>query len=136
MPVQKKSENILKAPRTNIDTIYCPVAWGFRIHWQHLYREIRPCLKECPVYDTKQYDGESPERLELRETEKTFIAITPRSTLVEVVVLDRVLSIGQIELFGINWGKTNYLYYIDLFKIEPFDHLTMCKQMTDDKLNC
>ena len=37
---------------------------------------------ECPVYDTKQTDGESTVMLELwGNTEYPFIAITPRSTL-------------------------------------------------------
>ena len=46
--------------------------------------------------------------------EYPFIAITPKSTLVGVVPLERVPSIGSIELV---------------------DHITVCKQMTDVKLN-
>ena len=40
-----------------------------------------------------------------------------------MVTRDRVLSKGQIELFDLN--------YIQLFEIEQFEHLTVCKQMTD-----
>ena len=42
-----------------------------------------------------------------------------------VLAPDRVQTMGQIELFDI---KT-------LFEIVLFDHLTVCKQMTDAKLN-
>ena len=42
-----------------------------------------------------------------------------------VVVPDRILSMGQIELFDI-W--TVYLCLPELFGIELFDHLTVCKQ--------
>ena len=44
-----------------------------------------------------------------------------------VVAPDRVLSMAQIELFHI---KTLYLGWIELFEIELFDHLTVCKQIT------
>ena len=54
-----------------------------------------------------------------------------------VVAPDRVLSIGQIEPFDdLNWGQTNELCLIELLEIELFDHLPVCKQMTDALLNC
>ena len=53
-----------------------------------------------------------------------------------VVVLDRVLFMGQIEVWHLNCVQTNDWYQIDLFKIELFDHLAVCKQMTDTKLTC
>ena len=31
----------------------------------------------------------------------------------------------------LNWVQTNDLYYIELLKIELFDYLTVCKQMSD-----
>ena len=40
------------------------------------------------------------------------------------VALDRVLSMGQIELF-----------YIKLFEIKLTDHLTVCRPMSDIQLN-
>ena len=43
----------------------CPLGWGCRIHWLHLYREVRPPPHESPGYDTKQCDGEVPVMLEL-----------------------------------------------------------------------
>ena len=47
-----------------------------------------------------------------------------------MVVPERVLSMGQIEMFHI---KTEYkqMTYAELFEIELFDHLTVCKQMTN-----
>ena len=49
-----------------------------------------------------------------------------------VVAPDRVLSMGQIELFEIlNYVQINDLRLIELLEIELFDHLTVCKQITD-----
>ena len=42
----------------------CLIDWGCRIHWLHFYRGTRPPANECPVYDTKQSDGEAPVILE------------------------------------------------------------------------
>ena len=47
----------------------------------------------------------------LRIVEYPFIAITPTSTLLEVVVPVRVPSIGQIELFNIFTRDYYYYYY-------------------------
>ena len=69
-------------------------------------------INECPRYNTKL--SVMVNRV-LGNIEYLFIAITARSTLTRVVVPDRVPSMSQIELF---------------------DHLTMCKQMTNVKLNC
>ena len=49
--------------------------------------------------------------------------------LPKVVALDRVLSVGQIKLF--DNVQTNNLCQIELLEIELFDHLPVCKQMTD-----
>ena len=49
------------------------------------------------------------------------------------MVPDKVLSMGQIELFFI---LTEYLCWTELFEIELFDHLTVSKQTTDIQLNC
>ena len=42
-----------------------------------------------------------------------------------MIAPDKVLSIGQIELFEI---LTEYLSLTELFEIELFYHLTVCKQ--------
>ena len=46
-------------------TPVCPVGWGCRIYRLLLCRGVRPPTNECPVYDTKQSDGEVPAILEL-----------------------------------------------------------------------
>ena len=49
-----------------------------------------------------------------------------------MVAPDRVLSMGQIELFDhLNCVKTNDLCKIELLEIELFDHLTVCQQRID-----
>ena len=48
-----------------------------------------------------------------------------------VVAPDKVLSMGQLELFdNLNWVQTKDLCWIELFKIKLFDPLTVCKLMT------
>ena len=49
-----------------LDLLYvCPVGCGCRIHRLLLCKGIRPPHNECPVYDTKQSDGEVPMMLEI-----------------------------------------------------------------------
>ena len=48
-----------------------------------------------------------------------------------VVTPDRVLSMGQIELFDIQTEGKQMTYAKLNFEIKFFDHLTVCKQMTD-----
>ena len=43
----------------------CPVGWGSRKHRLHLCSQEIPPHYECPVYDTKQSDGEVPVILDL-----------------------------------------------------------------------
>ena len=66
------------------------------IETMHLYRGVRLSSNECPEYDIKQSDGEAPIMLGY-----PFIDIAPTSTWLRVVAPERVLSIGQIEMFGI-----------------------------------
>ena len=74
-------------------------------------------------YDTKQSDHETPVMLELCGMQSTPSLLWPG-----VVAPDMILSMGQIELFDI---ETECLYQIELFEIELFDHLTVCKKVTD-----
>ena len=39
---------------------YSPVDWDSRIHWLHLYRKLNPSSNECPRYDIKWSDGDTP----------------------------------------------------------------------------
>ena len=69
---------------------------------------------KCFGYDSKQSDGETlvPELWGMRSTSPLPLLLDPLR--IGMVVPVRVTSMGQIELF---------------------DHLTVCKQMTDVKLN-
>ena len=76
------------------------VGWGCRIHQLHLCRGVR--LPECPSYDTKESEGETPVIEELWGMQSTpLLPLLPGPLWPWVVAPDRVLSIGQIELFDI-----------------------------------
>ena len=61
--------------------------------------EYTDSLNERPIYDTKQSDGEASVILELWGMRSTPLLPTlPGPLWPEVVALDRVLSMGQIEL--------------------------------------
>ena len=87
--------------RTHTEHIHshiCPVGWGYRIYWLHLYRGVRH-LKDCPDYDTKQSDSEVPVILELWGMRCTpLLPSLPGPIWPVVVAPDRVLSMGQIEI--------------------------------------
>ena len=71
---------------------------------------------ECPWHDTKQSDGGAPVMLELWGMRCiSLFPLLPGPLWPGVVAFDRVLSMGQKELF---------------------DTETECKQMTYDMLNC
>ena len=71
--------------------------------------------QKCPKYDTKPSDSEAPV-LELSRLRSTpSLLLLPGPPRLGVVVSFRVLSMGEIKLFN---------------------HLSVCKQMTDVKLNC
>ena len=78
----------------------CPVGWGCRIYQLHLCRGVRNHLpKKYPGYDFKQSDGEVLVMLELWGIRGTpSLPSLPRPLWPGVVVPDRVLSMGQIEL--------------------------------------
>ena len=61
----------------------------------------------------------------LEECGVPYTAITPDPFWPIVIIPDRVLSIGQIKLFDI---QIVYICETELFEIELFLHLTMCKQ--------
>ena len=53
---------------------------------------------KCPGYNIKTFDGEAPV---LENMEYPFITTLPGPLWPRVIALDRVLSVGQIELFDI-----------------------------------
>ena len=73
---------------------FCPVGWGCRIHWLHLFRGVRPPPpNECPGYDTKQSDREVPAVLELWGMRSTpSLPLLPGPLWPGVVAPDRALS--------------------------------------------
>ena len=64
--------------------------------------EKKTLRNEYPGYDTKQSDGEASANQELWEMLSThFLQSLPSPVWSGVVTRDRVLSMGQIELFGV-----------------------------------
>ena len=73
----------------------CPVDWGCRIHRLHFCRGVRPPVKECPGYDTKQSDGEVPVMLGLWGIRSTSSLLSlPGPLWLVVVAPDSALSMG------------------------------------------
>ena len=67
-----------------------------------LQKGMIPPHYECPDNDIKQFDSEAPVMLELWGMRWTpSLPSLPGSLWLAVVALDRVLSMGQIELFDI-----------------------------------
>ena len=96
--------------------IHGPVGCGCWIHRLHLCCGVRPPPNECPRYDIKQSDGEALVMLEFWGMQSTpSLPVLPGSLWAGVVPPDRVLCMGQIELFDIQ---------------------TECKHGTNAKLNC
>ena len=116
------------------------VSWGCRIHWLHLCKGVPPPKKKCPGYETIHFDGEVSVMLELWGMwSKPSLPLLPGPLWPGMVAPDRAISMGQIELnciLMLNWIVWNttvfyirtVLRYTELFKIELFWHLTVCKQ--------
>ena len=74
---------------------YCPVCWGYRIHWLHLCRGVRPPSNECPGYDTKQSDGEVSVMLEPWGMQSTpSLPLLPDPLQPGMVAPDKALPMG------------------------------------------
>ena len=82
----------------------------------HPYHPSCPSLQrgksfECPVYDTKQSDGEAPLMLKLwRMWSTPLLPLLPGPLCPGVIALDRVLSMGQIELNCMIWNRTVFTF--------------------------
>ena len=90
----------------------CPVGWGCRIHRLHLCKGVRPPPNRCPIYYSKQSNGEDTVMLELwGNVEYPFITIAlDVHVKPKVVTQDKVLSIDQIELFYIQTERKQMTY--------------------------
>ena len=91
-------------------SVVCPVGWGCIIHWLLLYVGVN-LQNNFPGYNTNESDGEAPVMLQLWGMKSTpslsslSCPLWPR-----VVALDRVVSMGQIELnflLMLNWIALN-----------------------------
>ncbi len=78
---------------TNVIT--WPVGLGCRIHRLLLCRGVRP-QNECPVYDTKQYDGEVPVMQEIWGMQSTSLLLSLHCSLWPGAVAH--IFMGQKEL--------------------------------------
>ena len=87
---------------------FCPVAWGFRIH-RLLCRGVIPAQQRLSLL------AEVPVMLGLWGMQSTLSLVLLHGQLWPgVVALDRVLSIGQIELSSVltqNWIAWKWLFW-------------------------
>ena len=66
------------------------------------------------------------------KTKPNYIDIDPRSPLAQSGRTWLVPIYGKHRtVWNLNWVQTNNLDEIELLEIELFDHLTVCKQMTN-----
>ena len=85
----------------------------YKIHYLTLTESLQrgTLPKECPKYDTKQFDGVVPVMLELWGMQSTpSLPSLPGLLWLREVALDRVLYMGQIELNCVlmqNWIAQN-----------------------------
>ena len=91
-----------------------------------------PSTNIYPGYDIKQSDCEGTVMLELLGARiiPSYLYLPP-SFWPRVVVSDRFISLFQKNFLTFILCIKNELRQIELFQIEPFDLLTVCKQMTD-----
>ena len=70
------------------------------LHTDYFFAEGLDFLNECSGYDTKQADGKVPVMLEVCGMWRTpLLSSLPSLLWPGMVATDRVLSIGQIELY-------------------------------------
>ena len=87
---------------------------------------------DCSGYDTKQSNVKASVILELWGMRSNPLLLSlPDQLLLGVVAPDRILSMDQIKLTDrrLNWVLTNAK--IKFFEMQMFNHLTVCKQITD-----
>ena len=113
--------------------------WKCCLVWKKKRRNT--VKSECPVYDTKQSDGEVPMMLELWGMQSTpSLPSLPGPLWPGVVVPDSILSMGKIELICVlmlnrivwNWivFDIDTVITINWIKKELFRNLTVCKKKT------
>ena len=92
-----------------------PVGWSCRIHWLHLCRGLR-LPNECSRYYIKQSNREAPIIPEFwRMWSTPSLPLLPGPLWPGVVALDRVLPMGQIELFWLSKLSANKCHMLNWF---------------------
>ena len=122
-------------------TDVCRFLWGVWFYTQlagaveytnaSLQRGKTPPTNKCLGYDIKQSDGKDP-ALKIWRMWSTF-SLLPGSLWSRVIASDRVLSMGQKELFNyLNCVQTNDRCLIELLVIHSntWNHLTACKKLS------
>ena len=104
---------------------FYPVGWGCRIRRLILCRGVRSYPQNaCPVYDTKQSDGEVPVMIDLWGMQSTSLL----PSLPGLLWL-RVVAPDKFPIYGLNRTKllfldfTAYLCQTELLEIELLCHL-------------
>ena len=90
----------------SVQLLLCPVGWGSRIHRLLLSRGVGLPPNECPVYDTKQSDGEVPVMLEL-----WGMWCTPLLPLLPGPLWPSVVAPNKGPIYGLN--RTNGILMLD-----------------------
>ena len=86
----------------NLTRGYSPIGCGCRIHRLFICTGVRPHPNKCPGYGIKRLDSEAPVMLEIWGMRSTFSMLSLSGQLWPgELAPDRVLSMGQTELFDI-----------------------------------
>ena len=104
---------------------HCPVGWGCRIHRLLLCRGVRPPpTNGCPVYDTKQSDGEVPAMLEL-----WGMRSTPLLPLLPGPLWPGVVAPDKGPIYGLNRTiyHASFTLLIFAFKLRIYAKLNCLK---------
>ena len=96
-----------------------------------LQRGKNPFFNECPEYNTKRFNGEAPLMLELLWMQSTSSLPSHPGPLWNDSTWLCLIYGSKRYIWHLNCVQTNDLWLIDLFEIELFDHLSVCKEMTD-----
>ena len=129
----------LQTYTSEFESHWAPLSYGLVPHLSkkslvnYLCRRVRPRTNDCPGYDIKHSDGEVLVMLgALGNAEYLFVAIALWSTLTRSGSSwnDPIYGSNRI-VWQFNWVQTNDLCLIELFEIELFDHLAVCRQLTN-----
>ena len=102
------------------------VGCGFKLHWLRFCRGGKTPPTSALGMTQNHLIGRF---LELWGMQSILsLLLLPGPLCPRVVALYRVLSMGQIEGWHLNWVQTNDFCWTESYEIEQFDHLTVCKK--------